>query len=95
MCFEKLQQNLRKAEKDMEAALSDKWPEGSRVEVFLNCRQQTPTDGVVVGHNGQGYVHVKIASAKKNSRTGVRNIYFYKMGESCQKPFRKQGKQAT
>lgn len=73
----KMAVNLAKL--NMLGGLQTRWPVGTRVNVVLNCRQITPTTGVVVGHDGGGFVRVRIDSAKERSRRGCRDVYFTEM----------------
>jgi len=77
--LERLRNNILTAKIEMEEELEMRWPKGSRVNVLLNCRQTIPTTGVVVGHDGRGFVRVRIDSAKERSRRGCRDVYFTEM----------------
>ena len=72
LSFEKLAIKIRKAEDDMKAALSDKYPVGSHVYVQLNHQQRCMTPGTVVCHDGQGYTRVRLFTEKEP----VKSIYF-------------------
>ena len=74
--LEKLMHAVRAAEENMMHALERQYPKGSSVEVILHFNQVTPTKGVVVSHSGQGYVRVRISSAKENSRRSCRHVFF-------------------
>jgi len=56
--------------------LERRWPRDSTVAVLLSCSQQTPTHGRVTDHNGDGFIHVRIDTAKENSRRPVRAVHF-------------------
>ncbi len=71
-----LKNNIEQAEERMEAELRRRYPVNSRIVVMLNHRQEIPTNGTVVGHEAEGYVRVRIDSAKEGSRRPVRSIYF-------------------
>ncbi len=77
--LEILKSELQLAKMNMVDELEKRWPEGSRVNVMLNCRQTIPTTGVVVGHDGGGFVRVRIDSARERSRRRCRDIYFTEM----------------
>jgi len=77
--LEVLKDKIRAAKDEMEEAIKERWPKGSRCECYLNSIQQKPTSGTVVYHNGDGYVLVRIDTAKTRSRRGVRKVYFTDM----------------
>lgn len=74
--LDRLKGNITKAKNKMYAALNNKYHDGEIVSFMLNCKQLTPSRGIVRGVDGDGYVYIKIITCKKNSRKSVRKIYY-------------------
>jgi len=71
-----LNRDIARAGIAMQDELKRQFPEGSQVFVKLNCRQRTPTSGIVRAWSHDGYVCVGIDSANKRSRHNVRNVFY-------------------
>lgn len=74
--LEKLMSAVYTAKERMKKGLEFQYPVGAPVEVILNFSQGIPTKGVVVGHSWDGYVLVKITTAKEHNRLPCRRVYF-------------------
>lgn len=71
-----LKENITKAKNKMYEALNREYMEGAIVSFMLNCRQLTPSRGIVRGVNGDGYVYIAIINGKENNRRSVRSVYY-------------------
>jgi hypothetical protein len=74
-----LQENVKSAQNQLYRAMKDMWSTGSECRFLLNSKQKTPTEGIVLGHNFDGYINVFISKSHDNSRRPTRNIYFENM----------------
>lgn len=74
--LENLMKRVHAAEKSMAKSLAETFPVGSEVAVQISPRQKYWSRATVVGHNGQGYVLVRLEKAKKFSRNAARDVFF-------------------
>ena len=74
--LEILKYNIFKSKQEMSTELKKCWPLNKRVFVKLRNDQIEPTPAKVIDHDGNGYIRVKIETAKENSHRPYRSIYF-------------------
>jgi hypothetical protein len=74
--LQELKAKIDQAEQDMTVELKRRWPENSRIYVYLHARQKIATSGIVVGYSRGGYVGVRLDSAKEGSRRPCRDVFF-------------------
>lgn len=75
--LKKLEASRKAASVKLFKALVAQWPLGSTIDVLLNCKQQNPSEGVVVNHSGeQGTVRVRLTKAKKWGGNHVCDVHF-------------------
>lgn len=70
--FEKLHVDLNLARDVLQRALARHYPEGARIAVLLRHGQENPSLGSVIGHDGDGYVIVRLESKKSD----VKRVFF-------------------
>ena len=68
-----LAKKLIKAKQAMRETLKEKFPEGTIQFFFIQRNQRQPSQGLVLGHDGDGTIRFRL------SNKSVKNIYFDKI----------------
>ena len=68
-----IEKAITKAKQRMKEKLGQKFPLGTIQFFFIQKHQRQPSQGLVLGYNGDGYVRIRL------SPKSVKNVYFDKM----------------
>ncbi len=74
-----LEQAMRLAAIKMRESLAARWPEGSKIQVFLNSKQHTPSEAEVFNHDGwRASVRVRLTKPNRYGRQHVVDVHWFR-----------------
>ena len=71
-----LQTKMRAAAEAYVEGIMKKWPEGTRVKVWLNTKQQVPSPGAVLHAYSDGRVAIRLSSVNRRGHNTIKRVHW-------------------